>query len=166
MKNLVLICTLAIGFIACQSPQEKSMIEIQLLEKQLMEEYEGMVSTELGQKMITSYINFTNQFPADSSAPICLFKAGEVAQGIGEYEKSLELFSQVKDSYPAHEKAPVALFLTGFITDNHLNSPEAAKLAYQEFINNYPNHALARDARILIEQAGLDDIRIIREFQN
>ncbi|MFT5970218.1 MAG: tetratricopeptide (TPR) repeat protein [Flavobacteriales bacterium] len=166
MKKLVLIIALATGFIACQSPQEKSMEQIKLLELQLVEEYEGMVDLELGQKMISGYINFATEFSTDSNAALCLFKAGEVAQGIGEYEHSLELFAQMKDSYPKHEKAPVALFLTGFITDNHLNSPEAAKLAYQEFINNYPNHPLAKDARILIEQAGLDDIRIIREFQN
>lgn len=162
-KTFALFSLLAL--IACTSPRENAEKEIMQLETQLIEEYEGIIDLELGQQMISAYLAYAEQFPSDSVSAVYLFKAGEVCQGIGEYEQSLDLFTQIKTDYPNHAKAPIALFLIGFVTDNHLNSPEAAKQAYQEFINTYPNHALAKDARILIEQAGLDDMRIIREFQ-
>lgn len=165
MMKQLLFLALSVGIIACQSPQEKSMEKIQQLENQLVNDYQGVVDADFGKQMIDAYLGYTNQFETDSNTVDYLFKAAEVCQGIGDYEQSLELFSKIKTDFADNKKAPAALFLVGFITDTYLNSPEAAKKSYQEFIRKYPNHELAKDARILLEQMGLDDINLIREFQ-
>lgn len=168
MKNIFQTAAIAMAmvFASCQSARDQQMEKIQSLEKALVEEHQGIIEPQLGAEMQSAYLDFAKNFPQDSLASKQLFKAAEVAQGLGEYEEALGILERIQSEFPQSKEAATALFLSGFITENHLNSPELAKTYYQSFITKYPNHPLAKDARILIEQAGLTDPRFLREFQN
>src|SRR3989339_372168 len=71
-----------------------------------------------------------------------LFDLAQVEGGKGNYEKAVETFEKLLKLYPDSENAPVALFMIGFTYANELGNKDKARIAYQEFIEKYPNHEL------------------------
>ena len=71
--------------------------EINKLETELRADQALQVNKIKGEKMIDTYLNFSNSFPEDTLAPQYLFKAGEVSMGIGYYGKAIELFEKVNN---------------------------------------------------------------------
>ncbi len=114
--------------------------------------------------LIGLYIEFADKFQDDSSSGTYLFKAGDMAFRIRQPQQALELFGRVQ-RYPANAKAAVALFLQGFINETELNDKVKAKEYYESFLQKYPNHELAKDVRITIQNLGKSDEQLVREFE-
>lgn len=80
-----------------------------------------------------------------------LFKAGEVAQGIQDHDRSLEIYKQILQDYPEGERAADATFMIAFTYDENFNDAEKAREYYELFLEKYPDDDFADDAAILLE---------------
>jgi TolA-binding protein len=69
--------------------------------------------------------------------------------------------------FPDNVKRPDAIFLKAFIAETGLKDVELAKKSYQGFIKAYPNHVLAQDAQLLLQQlqSKVSDEELIRQFE-
>jgi TolA-binding protein len=96
-----------------------------------------------------------------------LFRAGDLAQGIGNNSLSQECYSSIISSYAGSSKAPAAMFMKAFVTDQRLGDKEGAKRLYQEFLEKYPDHTLAVSAKATIDQlnSGLTDEELVKMFE-
>jgi len=167
-KNIQFVLALvALVVVACQSPKEKALQEIELLQAQ-----DSVFSIENMAKEKDAYVAFADKYPDDERAPEFLFKAGQSMGAIASqkkdmtlHEESIAIFKRIQENYPKHHYAEEALFLTGFVYENHMGNIAKAKVTYQEFIEKYPKSELAEDAQFAIENLGISPEDIIRRAQ-
>lgn len=113
---------------------------------------------------LSTYMDYAGRFPDDPKTPGYIFKAAELANGLEKHEQAITNFELLITKYPEYEKVPQALFLQAFIYDNSINDDAKAKIYYEKFLSKYPDHELAKDAKISIEQLGKTDEELIEEF--
>ena len=123
------------------------------------------ISNAKAQETIALYEKFAATFPKDSLTPNFLMKAADICSNTNQAAKSVELCRKIVQQYPDFKDVPTAMFLMAFVTENKLNNIPRAKELYQEFIQKYPNHPLAKDAQASIENLGLSDEELMAKFQ-
>lgn len=159
MKKITFIALAVFAVMACQSPKEKALANIQSLESN-----DSVFSPEQIEKVKEAYVDFATKYPDDELAPEFLFKAGQRCNVGAEHQRAIELFQQVIDTYPKHKIAEDALFLQAYVYENSLNDYEKAKATYTKFITLYPSSELAEDAKYSIENLGKTPEQIFEEF--
>jgi tetratricopeptide (TPR) repeat protein len=151
-----------------RAPQEELALEVRALEERLAE---GLDKLEIDTAVAVSFVEkaqlFAERFAQDSLAPHFLFRAGDVARGLGDYDLALQLWDKVAREYEGSPRAPQALFFRAFTLDNDLRRPTAARQAYEAFLARYPEHPMAKDALALMQvlESGKTPEELIREFQ-
>lgn len=78
-------------------------------------------------------------------------------------KNAVEFYQKLYQQFPKDERAPKALFMSGFILANELGNTDAARLAYQEFLNKFPKHELAVPARTELDNLGKTPEEILQE---
>lgn len=164
MNKILLYCLAAFSFVACQTAKDKEFTDIKLLEKQLLSD-DLQTKDSIAIALFDKYTMYAEKYADDQSAPDFLFKAGELANSIGMAERAIQLLSSIPQQYPKFDKAPESLFLCGFISENHIGNLEQAKTFYREFIQQYPNHLLRKDAELSLQNLGKSPEELIKEFE-
>ncbi|TFG98895.1 MAG: outer membrane protein assembly factor BamD [Calditrichales bacterium] len=72
------------------------------------------------------------------------------------YPEAITNFKNILEYYPQGDNAPKATFMIGFIYANNTKDLEEAKKYYTLFIEKYPEHDLADDAKYELETLGQD----------
>lgn len=150
---------------SCQSSRDKALKKISENERKLHSDSTMVVNARLGNDLIFSYLGFAEQFPEDSLSPDYLFRAAEVASGIGNPKKSIELYKQVYEKYPQYKRSAYCLFLQGFVYETQLRDTANAKKIYTAFISKYPGHSLYNDVKFSIENLGKSEEELIKQFE-
>ena len=145
--------------------KEQLKAQVDHLEQLLMQDSSDTADPVKAQPLIEKSLKFISLYPADPQSPAYLFRTAEVCVGIGQFQQAVQLFRQLHQNYPQHPKAPTASFLQAFTLDNHLQDKEGAKAAYQSFIQAYPKHDLAQQARGLLENLEMSPEELIKSFQ-
>lgn len=75
-----------------------------------------------------------------------------------------ENFEKILQEYPNGVYSSKAMFMVGFINANYLNNFEKARKYYSEFLEKYPSHDLADDAKYELENLGkdIDDLPFLK----
>ena len=107
------------------------------------------------------------KYPADSLSPEFLFKAADLANGLGRSQESIAMLESLRKSYPKHPRAGTGLFLEGFIYETSLHDNQKAIAAYTAFLNAYPNHQLAQAAQFSLMQLeqGMSVEDVVKMFE-
>jgi len=150
----------------------RSPVRLAMQEKldKMHEDLMNQMETGFKHKDITDYAKEANLYISiygDSLAAEHLFNAGDLYRGVGDYEKALETWYIVYKSYDhdGHPKAPHAMFQCGFTYDSVLGKKDLAKTLYNMFLKRYPDHALAKDAKLLLANLDKSPEDLIKEFQ-
>ena len=158
-------------FAACNSSQKPAsesdilLAQIDSLEAVLFAESEAPADANAGMKLIRSYAKYYQTNKSDSAAVDMLFKAGEVSMGIGQGNMAVKYFKTVTEDHEEYSKAAEALFLIGFCEETINRDTANARFYYEKFLEAYPNHKLAEDARFSIQNMSLSDEELIRMFE-
>ncbi|MFQ5599394.1 MAG: tol-pal system protein YbgF [Candidatus Krumholzibacteriia bacterium] len=86
------------------------------------------------------------QFPLSELADNAQYWIGETYYDQQDYERALEEFRKVPGQFGAGDKVPAAMLKIGFCLLN-LEDPDAARRAFQELIDRYPDSEEARLAK-------------------
>lgn len=164
---LVIVTLLTLAGVACQSPKEKALKEIDALETQ-----DSLFNLDNLARLKDAYVAFADKYPDDERTPEFLFKAGQqlgaLASGtknMALHNEAIQLFKRIQDNYPTNHYAEESLFLSGFVYENHLKDLDKAKAAYEEFVKKYPKSELVEDAQYAIENLGVAPEEILRKAQ-
>jgi tetratricopeptide (TPR) repeat protein len=77
-----------------------------------------------------------------------LLQAEKLAQyTVADWKLSIDINERIINSYPDSEEAPKALYANAAIYDGKLKDSEQALKLYQLFVEHYPGHSLAGQAR-------------------
>ena len=172
MRNLIAVFVLiSIGLFACKEPvkplsdKEQVLAKIDSLETVLFADSEAKADPNSGIQLIRSYAKFYQLMDKDSLAVDMLFKAGEVSMGIGQSNLAVKYFRTIDEDHPDFYKAPEALFLSGFCEENLNKDTAQARFLYESFVERFPEHKLAEDARFSIQNMGKSDEDLIKMFE-
>ncbi len=145
--------------------KEKLVQEIKLLEDTLKAKADKQINRELARELVDKSVIFSEAFPEDELTPAYLFRAGNVAVGIGSFKEAVGYFEIIHQKYNSYDRAPDALFMEGFTYENHLNDKENAKRCYNDFLEKFPDDQLADQVRVVIENIDKTPEELVKSFQ-
>lgn len=116
-------------------------------------------------ELIDNYYLFWQAYKQDSLSPIYLYRAAEASLYINQGIKAISYLKQIESGYPDFPNMGNVIFLIGFTYDNNVMDIDAAREYYEKFLEKYPEHPLANDTKILIENLGKSPEELIREFE-
>lgn len=144
---------------------EKNLLaEVERREKLLNGDEDGMENGR-ARALMDAYVAYATRFDNYENAAEYLFKAGEIAMGINMTSESIKYLDKVYNNYPDYERRPYALFLRAFVLENQANNLDEAERVYTQFIEEYPQHEMADDAKYSIDNMGKSPEELIREFE-
>lgn len=146
-------------------PKTELLNEIKTIEDELFANPNAELSKVKANELIQLYKGYVDNNREDANAAEYLFKAGEVAEGLEKHDVAIAFFNRVVKEYPEYTKRPEALYLTGFINETKLQKYGEAKTIYEQVIQEFPNHILAKNATHAIENLGMSDEELIQKFE-
>jgi len=177
IKKIILFSLMALFFnaiVSCKSSTKNNelssrdslVIKINANEKELFSNAtSSTISNAKAVETIALYEKFSRTFPIDTLSPKYLMKAADICSNTNQAAKSVELCRRIVEQYPNFKDVATAMFLMAFVTENKLNNIPRAKELYQQFIQKYPNHPMAKDAKASVENLGLSDEELIAKFK-
>lgn len=67
-------------------------------------------------RAINAYMQFVNNFPNDTMAPVCLFDAANIAMSLTQYQRAINIYDTITIKYPAFKERPIAFLYAGLFT--------------------------------------------------
>lgn len=145
--------------------KEKLIAEIAEIEQNFFKadpKIRGVYNKQLIQECET----YVRLYTSDSLAPDMLFKAGNAAVNALMFEEAEQFYERIVANYHDYKKTPEVLYMQGFVYESHLESFGKAKEKYEAIIQNYPEHELAKQAQMSIDNFGKSDEEIVKSFQD
>ena len=116
-------------------------------------------------QLVEYYQTYAQLFGNNELAPEMLFRGGNQAVNIQDYNMAITLYAQIESHYSTFQKRPEAIFLQGFVFESYLNEFGKAQEKYEKLIKQYPDHILALQAEESIKYLGISDEERIRQFE-
>ena len=104
--------------------------EIQLLKDSLAGSTEQL-DKETALQFIMKSEAYALAFPMAADAAETLFRAADVARGIGEHKLAIDLWTNLRTSFSESPLSADALFMIGFTQDADLNSDSLARISLE-----------------------------------
>lgn len=167
MNKAQFVCLLLLSFAAsCNFKHDRMKGNIEKKELALTNKAKaGEVDSVAVVELLKDYEAFAEAYPEDTSSAIYLFKSADFYRYLHQPLRSIEMYKKVYDRYPAFGRRPYALLLQGFVFENEVGNPHAAKVVYENFLELYPNHHMAKDVRATLQYLGKTPEQIMEEFQ-
>ncbi|MBU0765473.1 MAG: tetratricopeptide repeat protein [Bacteroidetes bacterium] len=162
----LLICVLSLSSCSESDPAAKDRIKIDELEAKMAEITEQGFDRQLAAEAIGAYIGFAEKYPDDVMAVEYYFKAAKICMSLELGSQAIMYFNHVETKYPQSERAALSIFMQAFVYETVVRNLNKAEEYYRKFIDKYPDHEFANDARISIEQLGMSPEELIRQFEN
>lgn len=107
-------------------------------------------------------------YPKDTVAIIKSWTAAAdiYAVHLQNFPKAIESLQRIIDTYPKTPQAAVSLFKIGFTYETMAHDMEKAKMAYEEFLKQYPQHELAESVKVSLDHLGESDEDLLERILN
>lgn len=168
MRKVSFVFFLFLALSACTSADESKADAITHIseQEQAMRRLESL-DTTLAKDLIGSYQSFLDAYPKDSLSPFYLRKMAEVYRAWpGKEVQTVETYNLLAETYTYHEEGIKAVLSTALFFEEKGNKPEASRY-YRRFIDQFPSHPLANQARQLkelLENETVSDIQMVEEW--
>jgi tetratricopeptide (TPR) repeat protein len=124
----------------------------------------GKIDTVILHELLTDYKQYEKDYPTDTTSANYMFGEAELYTIIGLPQKSANIYGYIFNNFQQYSLRPRALFMQGFTYENELHNYDSARAKYNLFLNNYPNHPIAKDVRLSIANMGKSADQIMAEF--
>ncbi|TXF88561.1 tetratricopeptide repeat protein [Neolewinella aurantiaca] len=140
--------------------------------KLLMDNFEAVSDSNTGKLNMQASQDFSriarelaDKFPEDTMAAMPFYRSAEVVRAMNDPKRAAAIYRDVYERYPAFSKSPEALFMLAFTYDEDLKDLDAARSAYNDFLESYPTHSFADDTEMLLKNLGKSDEEILKELE-
>jgi tetratricopeptide (TPR) repeat protein len=115
------------------------------------------------EQLILKIYDYLEESPDAKDASEWAFRNAELHfTELQETRKAVGLLEAVQRQYPDTEAGAKALFLAAYLHLNELNNPEVAQNLYIKFVDTYPDHTFAKDARLELQYIGKSPEEILK----
>ena len=121
------------------------------------------VDTAKGNLLVSLYAQYAERFPGDSLAAPYLHRAAQVSAGMGRIDDMVVYYNILIDNYPDYQLLDFCYFEKGIALDN-AGRKDAAREAYNAFLEEYPDHFLAEEVKRLIPLLDMSDQLLIEYY--
>lgn len=152
--TILLAGLIALTFAACnpKNNREAALREIETADSILSVSVNRMaVDMDQAAHIVDLYTQFADQFPEDSLTPGFLHKAGDIAAHIGQEDNAVVIYDRILSDYTDYPALAEICFNKAWTLEQGQRYAEA-KEAFQQFVDQYPEHPLAKDIRFMLEQ--------------
>ncbi len=150
---------------ATKTPSHDDMLNaIDSIEASINVEFPETIDTAISNGLINKYVQFADAYPNDSLTPSFLLQAARWAYATNNVDDMVKYYDRIIDNYEGYEKLDECMYEKGINLDNAGRKEEARK-AYQEFIDEYPEHFLTEDIKKAIKLLDMSDEQL-NEFLN
>jgi hypothetical protein len=115
--------------------------------------------------LLVLYQQYVAEFPKDSMVAEYLYRSGKLNMILRKGTEALSDFTNLIDRFPLNEHLPEVYYYKAFIYEDILYDIMAARTAYYDFINRYPEHKLVQDAKLSIQYLGKSPEEIVASFE-
>lgn len=171
MKKSILFI-LPLFLLACGGSDTASTSDAKMLESRTriraMEDSifdHGAFDQRSMQSLVDVYKAYAVAFPNDSLAPEFLFRASTTVKSMHDPEQAIMLCDRVIKTYPEWRRIVDVLYMKALTLDDDLDQKGAAKTAYEQVIQAFPDHQFARDSKVMIENLEYTDEELIERFK-
>jgi len=151
-KNIALLACILL--LASCGPNREEQIKAIEDKEQALSTLDMITEDSELDEMLVLYRTFANDFPDDSLAPVYLQRAADMSISLGRYDQAINLLDSVINLYPGFEDIGGCWFLKGYAYEN-AEDFEKARENYTYFVDNYPDHDLAKDTRQTLPYLGM-----------
>lgn len=169
MRNLtnlttLLVLSFTLMVIGCSNPRQKDVSKIENLESEV-DKQAAVPDTANLNELIKEYTSFVDKYPQDSLAPKYLYRAIRVSMSMNDGQLAMKLIDRSINEYNKGPRYAEVVFLKAYVYENLIGNYGRASEIYRDFIRNFPDHELADDAQVAIQNMGKTPEELIREFE-
>jgi len=161
LRKIIGMIVVATLFVACQSLKSKLSEQITLLEKEISSNYD----VEKMEKLSSLYREYLNKYPQDNLVEEYLFRSGTLNLTLRRGGEALSDFTTFIEKFSQSPHIADAYYYKAFVYEDIIYEIEAARIAYKEFIERYPNHHFVPDAKLSIKYLGVLPEEIVASFE-
>lgn len=170
MKYLLILSALSFLLLSCgskSSSADAAQQGEQLHQQfgQLSDPESGLLNKEMASDYLAKVADLMAAAPNDTAIAIHLYRAAEVARAMNQAPLAIEYYEYIAKNFPNFSRIAETYFMRAFTYDENLKDLEQAELAYESFIQQFPDHDFADDAAILLKNLGKSDEEILRELE-
>lgn len=162
----LLLCLLA-GCKHEKTEQEKLYDEITAKETELYKDKTEAIDKDKAIEMVRMYAEYADKYTTDTLAPEYLFRAAEISENANQPNNAVTYLTRIEENYKDYKNYPLCIFKKAYIYENYLKNQEKARLYYEKFIADYPDHELAEAANSSLMFLGMSDddlIKVLEQF--
>ena len=160
-KSIFVIICLVV-FVSCTSKYDTLTSEIKEFEEKIRNQ--PIPDKVDGGKLINLYVQFADEFPDDSLAPVVLFNASRLSFALNDFNQSLSLLERLVKNYEDSKPIPDAYVFAGYIYETVKGDFVSAKYWYELFLKDFPNHEMYEDVRTSLNNLGKSPEELVAEF--
>jgi outer membrane protein assembly factor BamD (BamD/ComL family) len=160
LMPLVILC-----LVSCGPSKNKEISKIKSLEDRLYAPTVTTFNKPGADSLLQLYSAFIKKYPGDSLTRKYIFKAGNLYMTEGNGKNAIEMFDMYMTSYPVDPKTPICLFFKAFIYETIFNNLDKAQETYILFLEKYPRHEFANDAKASLSNLGKTPDQIVAQFE-
>jgi TolA-binding protein len=164
-KMYLLFVVVALTIASCTNNRQAKVDKIKELEKTVNSKTDTTFNVAKAKELADAYVDFATEFPDDTAAAPCYFKAARILMNNINPNRAIELYDIIINDYPDYDKVAECMFLKAFTYDNFLKNIVKAKEGYKAFLSKYPKNEYADDAESLIEMLGKTPEQISAELR-
>ncbi|MBR3783351.1 MAG: tetratricopeptide repeat protein [Bacteroidales bacterium] len=154
MKKILTLIAGVVLMAACSTPDREKEIKAIAEHEQMLSAIDVSSDDKAAMDMLAMYRQFAAHFPEDSLAPAYMTRAADLCINLGKSDDAVELLDSVISQYPGYEDIAGCYFLKGYAYES-AEQYEEAKEAYTYFVENYPDHYLAADTKVMLNYIGM-----------
>lgn len=166
LTNLIIVLLLTTGvlFSSCTSKRDRAHSKIEALEEKVNAQAATPDTANLN-NLLSQYIDFVDNHPTDSLAPLYLYRGIRVKMSMNDGLGSMKLIDRFINQYTNTTSYPEVVFLKAYVYENLLSNYGRASEIYRDFIHAFPDHELQDDAQVAIQNMGKTPEELIKEFE-
>ena len=154
MKKILVLLAGVMLMTACSSPDREKEVNEIAEHEQMLSAIDVSSDDSATLDMLSLYRKFAADFPDDSLAPVYMQRAADLCINLGKSDDAVNLLDSIITLYPGYEDIAGCCFLKGYAYESAERYDEA-KEAYTYFIENYPDHYLAPDTKMMLNYIGM-----------
>jgi len=94
---------------------------------------------------------FVIKHPHHEKTPTVLELSAKGAEAMQQFQESVNILDKLINEFPESEETPNYMMNKARIVEEKIKSLDDAKAAYNELINRFPEHQLAKDAKLYVD---------------
>lgn len=144
-----------------KSEQDKLREEITQKENALYKDKTEAIDKDKAIEMERLYASYADKYADDTLSAEYLFRAAEIAENANQPSNAITYLTRIEDNYKSYRNYPLVIFKKAFVYENGLKNIDKARIYYEKFIADYPNHELTEAANSSLMFLGLSDDQLI-----